>query len=404
MEINIKKQFPVFTSHPELVFLDSASTTQKPQPVIDAITGHYSKSNSNVHRGLYDLARNADLAWLKSHEVVAEFINAKSYREVFFTRNTTEGLNIIANALRLEKGDVVVLSQSEHHSNLLPWLKLQDEAGIKVVYIRINEEGNLDYDSFLEILKSYGRNIKVLSLTHMSNVLGIINPIEKFITLAKQTGIITVVDAAQSVAHTQIDVQGIGCDFLVFSSHKIYGPSGVGVVYGKESLLLDLDPVLRGGEMVKMVMQERVEWNDLPWKFEAGTPAIEAGVGLSASLQWLTDYIDSLGGWDRYAEKEVDLTKYASDSISKIEGIDIVGRGLKHGVISFNLKGIHPHDVAGILSENGICVRAGFHCAQPFHQLLGLSGSVRMSLGVYNDRNDVDRFVAALESVNKLFN
>ncbi|HRI06103.1 MAG TPA: cysteine desulfurase [Candidatus Dojkabacteria bacterium] len=400
---SIKQQFPIFQKNPDLVYLDSASTTQKPEVVIDSIINHYANSNANVHRGLYNLAYSADRAWQEAHETVAKYINAKSYKEIVFTRNSTESLNLLANSLALKEGDIILTTKLEHHSNLLPWLAIQEKRGVKVEFIDLLDSGEMDYDSFMDMVKKEGRNIKLLTLSHMSNVLGILNPVEKYIKVAKQIGVLTIVDAAQSIAHTSIDVQKLGCDFLVFSSHKVYGPSGVGVLYGREVLLNDLPPFLKGGEMVKNVKLSSVEWNELPWKFEAGTPAIEAGVAMAAALNWLDQEIKSVGGWEQYSRNEEALTKKALDMLSKVEGIEIVGGGDKHGVISLNIKGTHPHDIASILSDSSVCVRAGYHCAQPLHEALGLPGSVRLSLGIYNDEGDIKKFIQAVEKVAKLF-
>jgi len=395
--LQIKKAFPILKN---ITYLDSAATTQKPQIVIDAISNHYKKINSNVHRGLYKIAHETDKKWIEAHKKVAEFLNAKTYKEIFFTKNTTEGINWISNTVKLNKKDVVIITEAEHHSNLLPWLKLQDEKEIIVERIKIGNDGKADINHFEELLSRYGKRVKIVSVVHISNVLGTVNPIKEIIQLAEGLGALTVVDAAQSVAHIKVDVQDIGCDVLVFSSHKIYGPSGIGVVYCKEKLLESFEPWLRGGEMVSNVSLNSITYSELPWRFEAGTPAVEAGIGLSTALDWFHKTIQSIGGWDEYERKEKNLTKIFETELKKIKGLEFVGGNIeRNGIISFNIEGIHPHDIASLLDEQNICVRAGYHCAQPIHDKYHVNGSVRVSLGIYNSEEEVDILMKALRSL-----
>ncbi|KKR05566.1 MAG: Cysteine desulfurase [candidate division WS6 bacterium GW2011_GWF2_39_15] len=400
--MNIKSLFPLLQSNPSLIYLDSASTTQKPSEVINSIVNHYETSNANVHRGLYGIAHEADKQWIKAHEIVSKYINAKTYKEVFFTKNSTEGLNWIANTVTLTFGNVIVISEMEHHSNLLPWLKISKEKGIIIEKLRITEKGIIDTEHLKELIAKYGNRIKVVSIVHQSNVLGTTNPVQDFFSLAKEIGALTVLDCAQSIAHMKIDVQKLGCDVMVFSSHKVYGPSGVGVVYCKEELLNTYEPWLRGGEMVKNVEDNNIVYNDLPWKFEAGTPAIEAGVGLGAALVWFEKTIEEVGGWETYQQNEKELTNYLTTELKRIEGMELVGGDIeREGIVAFNIKGIHPHDIASLLDEKGICVRAGYHCVQPLHDKLGLNGSTRVSLGIYNTKEDIDSLIKSLWEVIK---
>ncbi len=400
----IRQQFPILSNN--LIYLDSASTSQKPQEVIDSVITHYQTSNANVHRGLYGIAHEADKKWVKAHQTISNYINAKSYKEVFFVKNCTEGLNWIANAITFKQGDVVVISEMEHHSNLLPWLKISKERGIIVETLRTTNIGTIDTSHLQELIDKYGSKIKALSIIHQSNVLGTINPVKELVALARNIGALTIIDAAQSIAHMKIDVAEIGCDVLIFSSHKVYGPSGVGVVYCKEELLNNFEPWIMGGEMVKNVQKDNIVYNDLPWKFEAGTPAIEAGVGFGVAIEWFDKTITELGGWDKYREHEMELTKYLINELTKIPGIEFVGGrdAQRLGIVAFNIAGIHPHDISSMLGEKGICVRAGYHCAQPLHDKYGLKGSVRVSLGIYNTVDDITALLNQLTEIVKVFN
>lgn len=400
---HLLQQFPILSDN--LIYLDSASTSQKPQEVIDSITTHYQTSNANVHRGLYGIAHEADKKWISAHQTVAKYLNANSYKEVFFVKNSTEGLNWIANTITFKQGDVVVISEMEHHSNILPWIKLTKEKGVIVETLRTTNIGIIDIPHLQELISKYGSKIKAISILHQSNVLGTINPVKDLVTLARNIGALTVIDAAQSIAHMKIDVAEIGCDVLIFSSHKVYGPSGVGVVYCKEEKLNNFEPWMMGGEMVKNVQNDDVVYNDLPWKFEAGTPAIEAGVGFAVALQWFEKSISEIGGWDKYMEHEIGLTQYMLDGLSKIPGIELVGGNdaQRVGIVSFNIAGIHPHDISSMLGEKGICVRAGYHCAQPLHDKYGLKGSVRASLGIYNNFDDISALLDQLGEIVKVF-
>jgi cysteine desulfurase / selenocysteine lyase len=400
---NVRESFPILTNN--LIYLDSAATTQKPLEVISSITNHYNTSNSNIHRGLYSIAQKADKAWLDAHSTVAQYINAKTYKEVVFTKNCTESLNLVANSIPLEKGDVVVTTILEHHSNILPWKKVckQKEAILEI--IPITSYGTIDMEKYREVVKKYRSRVKVVTVAHQSNVLGTVNPVAEIVKMAKTVGAITVVDGAQSIAHMKVDVQELNCDIYTFSSHKIYGPSGVGILYCKEEILETLQPWIEGGEMVKSVKEDEIIYNDLPWRFEAGTPAIEGGVGLAVALNWFGKKVEELGGWGEYQKKELDLTKYTVDSLMDIKGMEILGGSdiERVGVISFNISGLHPHDIATLLGEKDICVRAGYHCAQPLHNSLNSSGSVRVSLGIYNEKEDIDILVTELKNIVVMF-
>lgn len=405
MAMSIKSLFPILQSN-NLVYLDSASTTQKPLVVIDSITNHYQKSNSNIHRGLYKIAQSADNQWLEAHKKVAKYLNAKTYKEIVFTKNCTESINLVANSVVLEENDVVVTTIMEHHSNFLPWKKICEEVGAKLEIIPITDQGIVDIEKFKSILKDYGTRVKVVALVHQSNVLGTVNPVKEIVSLAQAVGALTVVDGAQSIAHMRIDVQDLNCDIYTFSSHKVYGPTGVGVLYCKEEILNRFKPWIVGGEMVSSVSIKDITYSDLPWRFEAGTPAIEAGIGLSKAIDWFESTIEELGGWEKYMVIERELTDYTLEKLSEIKGLKLLGEGRieRVGVVSFNIDGIHPHDIASLLGEQDICIRAGYHCAQPLHTNFKSKGTVRVSLGVYNDREDIDRLVDELKKIISMFN
>ena len=399
--IEIRKDFPILSRKvhgKKLVYLDNAATTQKPKQVIEAITDYYENYNSNVHRAVHKLSEEATVAYDEAHEKTAEFINAESYEEIVFTKNTTESLNIVANhfSKKLGKDDEIVLSQMEHHSNLVPWLNVAKLTGAKIKYAEIDSNGELNLQQFQKIITD---KTKVVAVTHASNVLGTINPVEEITKIAHSKGAIVVIDGAQSVPHMPVDVKKIGCDFLAFSAHKMLGPSGIGVLYGKKNLLEKMEPLMFGGDMIKEVTFEKASWNDLPWKFEAGTPNMAGAVGLSAALDYLNQF-----GMENVREHELMLTKYAMKKLSEIEGIEIYGpaAGQKTGVISFNMKGVHPHDVSSILDTEGIAVRGGHHCAMPLMRLLGIQGSARASFYLYNTKGEVDALIKALDKVRRV--
>jgi cysteine desulfurase/selenocysteine lyase len=399
----IKRDFPIFKRRiygKPLIYLDNAATTQKPRQVIEAIREFYENYNANVHRGVYRLSVEATEAYENARAKVARFINAKD-SEIIFTRNTTEALNLIAYSwglCNLKRGDRILLTEMEHHSNIVPWQLIAKHTGAVIDYIPFNEEGLLVEE---EVDKLLNLGPKIVSITHASNVLGTINNVEEIVEKAHKVGAITVVDAAQSVPHMPVDVKEIGCDFLAFSGHKALGPLGVGVLYGKRDLLEEMNPFLGGGDMISRVWLSGAEWNELPWKFEAGTSSVADAIGLGAAI----DYLKSIG-MDKVRAHEVKLTDYALRRLSEIPDIKIYGpRDLdKRGaVLSFNIAGIHPHDVASILDEEGIAIRAGHHCAQPLVTKLGVEATARVSFYIYNSESDIDALVEGLYKARRIF-
>ena len=381
----IREDFPILkrkiNGHP-LIYFDNTATTQKPVQVINAIKEFYEKYNANIHRGVHTLSQEASELYEKAHEKVADFINA-DWREVIFVRNTTEAINLVANILDLEDGEVVV-SMMEHHSNLVPW---QDK-NLKVVNIK--KDGTLDMEDLKEKIT---KKTKLVAITHVSNVLGTINPVEEIGKMAHEVGALFLVDGAQSVPHMPIDVRKMDCDFLAFSGHKMLGPTGIGVLYGKKDLLEELPPFLKGGDMISHVWVDKATWNELPWKYEAGTPNIAGGVGLGAAV----DYLKSIGV-ENVRRHEEELVRYALDGLSSL-GVEIYGPEERGGLISFNLDGIHPHDVAYFLDRKGIAVRSGHHCAQPLMRYFGIKGTVRASFYIYNTKWEIDKFLDVLKEV-----
>jgi cysteine desulfurase/selenocysteine lyase len=398
MIFDIKKHFPIFQNHPDLVYLDSASTTQTPQVVLDAMNSYYTNYRANIHRGVYKLSAEATEMYESARKVVAKFINAQ-FEEIIFTSGSTQGLNMLAGTLgsRLKSGDNVVLTRMEHHANLIPWQEASKRYGFDIRWIELeNYELRIRNQ---ELAKAIDEHTKIVSVVHVSNTLGTVNPIENIIAQAKKVGAITIIDAAQSVAHMPIDVKKIDCDFLVFSGHKMYGPTGVGVVYGKRERLETLEPYMFGGDMIKEVTFEKATWHDIPWKFEAGTPNIAGAIGLAAAVQ----FIGSIG-FDKIQENERKLNLYALEELRKISGLEIIGpQENRVGVISFALNSIHSHDIATILDQNNVAVRAGHHCTMPLMQYLGLSGTTRASFGMYNTMEDVDRLMSGIKEVQKIF-
>ena len=394
----IRKDFPIFESG-QLTYLDNSATSQKPKQVLDAMNRFYTEYNSNVHRGVYRISEQATQAYEEAHKKVAEFIGAE-FEEIIFTKGTTESLNLLAYSLgrTLRQGDEIVLSQMEHHSNLVPWQQLAKQKGLVLKFIRITSDFRLDIDHAREIITP---KTKIVSVTHMSNVLGTINPVKELAALAHRNGALFIVDGAQSVPHLPVNVKEMDCDFLAFSGHKMLGPTGIGVLYGRKKLLQKMEPFLYGGDMISEVRFEYSTWNELPWKFEAGTPNIAEGVGLGECV----DYLRSIG-MECIRECEEELTAYALNTLSKIKGVKIYGpkdtveRG---SAISFNVEGIHPHDVATILDRYGIAVRGGHHCAMPLMQLLGITGSVRASFSFYNTTEEIDRLAVAIRKAQEVF-
>ena len=389
--MNIKKDFPILRNN--IVYLDSASTTQKPQEIIDAIKEFYEKSNSNIHRGLYKLSEKATQLYESTREKVAKFINSNS-EEIIFTRGTTESLNLIANCIGniMKEGETILLTEMEHHSNLVPWQVIAKKNKFKLRFIPVDKNGDLMIDEKLF------KNVKVVSVTHVSNALGTINDIKKIEELAHKNNAYFILDAAQSVGHFKLDVKKINCDFLAFSGHKMIGPFGIGVLYGKKELLEKIEPFLYGGDMIKEVNLNESKWNDIPWKFEAGTQNIEGVIGLGKAI----DYIDKLG-FDEIQKHEKEITEYALNELSKIKELKIYSPKERAGIISFNVKGIHSHDVAQLLDNYNICVRAGHHCCMPLMKKLEVNGTVRVSLYIYNAKEDIDNLVESLRLIIKEF-
>ncbi|MEM3400462.1 MAG: cysteine desulfurase [Nitrososphaerota archaeon] len=399
----VRKDFPILNrlvKGKPFVYLDSAATTQKPIQVIEAIKNYYETFNANVHRGIYSIAEEATAAYENAREKVARLINARSPREIVFTRNTTEAINLVMYSWgqnNVREGDMLLATEMEHHSNLLPWHILSKSKRANLKLIGFDKEGFLRLD---ELEKYKNEDVKLFAFTFASNVLGTINPVRELVKYAKEMGAVTVVDAAQAVPHMPVDVQQLDCDFMAFSGHKMLGPMGIGVLYGKERLLEEMEPFMVGGEMVKTVGFESSEWNDVPWKFEAGTPNVEGAIGLAAAI----DYLQHIG-MDVIRRHEIKLTEYALDVLVRIGEITYYGPSSPEqrcGLISFNLKGIHPHDLAMFLDNEGIAIRAGHHCAMLLHSKLGTVASARISFYIYNIPSEVDLLVKSLEKIKRM--
>lgn len=383
-----------------LVYLDNAATTQKPQVVLDALMTYYHEDNANVHRGVHTLAERATAAYEASREKFRQFINAKSTKEVLFTRGTTTGLNWVGRFAEqvLEPGDEVVISIMEHHSNIIPWQEACKKAGAKLVYAYL-KDGQLDME---DLANKITEKTKFVSLAQVSNVLGCINPVKEIAKLAHQVGAYMVVDGAQSAPHMAIDVQDLDCDFFTLSGHKMLGPTGIGVLYGKEEILNQMNPIEFGGEMIDFVYEQEATWKELPWKFEAGTPNIAGAIALGAAV----DYLSNLGMENVHAYEQ-ELVDYVLPKLQAIEGLTVYGpEDPSHhaGVIAFNIDGLHPHDVATALDYEGVAVRAGHHCAQPLINHLGISSTVRASFYIYNTKEDCDKLVEAILATKEFFN
>jgi len=399
----VRRDFPILhqevNGHP-LVYLDNAASSQKPLRVIEAIDAYYRRYNANVHRGIHKLSEEATTAYEDARRKVARFINARTPKEVIFTRNTTESINLVAYSwgrANIREGDEILLTQMEHHSNLVPWQLLAQEKGARLRFIPVTDDGLLDLDAMDELITERTR---LVSVVHMSNVLGTINPVEEIIHRAHEAGALVLLDGAQSVPHLKVDVQALDCDFLAFSGHKMCGPTGIGVLYGKRELLEAMPPFLGGGDMIREVYLERSTWNSLPWKFEAGTPSIAQGIGLGYAVDYLTEI-----GMDAIHAHEQEVAAYALSRLSEIPGITIYGPPVKlrGGVVSFNLEGVHPHDMATILDAEGVAIRAGHHCAQPLMRRLGVVATARASFYLYNTCEEVDALVRAVEKARQVF-
>lgn len=407
MKLNVnevRKDFPILErdvrTGVRLTYLDSTATSQKPLSVIKAMDDFYRRSNANIHRGVHTLAEEATSLYEGAREKIAKFINAASARQIIYTRNTTESINLVAYSwarANLKQDDLVVLTEMEHHSNLVPWHMLQAERGIELDFIPVTEDGMLDLDVYNAILS---RRPKLVSFTHMSNVLGTINPAAEIIRLAHDAGAITLVDGAQSVPHLAVDVQALDADFYAFSAHKMCGPTGIGALYGKTAMLESMPPFLGGGDMIKEVKLRSFRPNSLPHKFEAGTPAIAEAIGFGAAVDYLT-----ILGMDNIAAHEHEITGYALERLEDIPGVKLFGPSAdkKGGVAAFTLEGVHPHDVAQILDRDGIAVRAGHHCAQPLHEKFGIPATSRASFYLYNTKDEVDLLVNGIYKVKEMF-
>lgn len=398
--MNIKEDFPILKNR-DIAYLDSGATTQKPQYVIDKIKEYYEKNNANPHRGAYSLSIEATEEYENARKKVAKFINAKLPEEIIFTKNASESLNLIAYSYginNLKKDDEVVISIMEHHSNLVPWQYVTKKTDSKLKYMYINENYELTKREIEEKITS---KTKIVGITHVSNVLGTINNIKEIIEYAHSKGAIVVVDCSQSIPHMRIDVQKLDADFIVFSGHKMLSPLGVGVLYGKKELLNKMTPFLMGGDMIEYVYEQKTTFADLPNKFEAGTQNVEGVVGLGAAI----DYIEKIG-YNKIEEIENEVVNYAREELGKLDFVKLYMTPNKENhssVISFNVKGVHPHDVASVLDANGVCVRSGNHCAQPLMRYLGIDSTCRASFYLYNTKEDVDRLVNALKKTYEMF-
>lgn len=401
----IRKDFPILAREvrgTRLVYLDSANTSQKPQAVLDAMDGYYERSNANVHRGTYLIAQEATEALEGARAKVARFIGAPAAKNVVFTKNATEALNLVVRAWgtkHLREGDAVVLTEMEHHANVVPWHQLREAIGIELRWVPITEEGHLDLTDLDRLLDG----AKAFSFTAMSNVLGTVTPVADLVARAHTAGAVAIVDASQHVPHIATDVQAWGADFVAFTGHKLLGPTGIGVLYGTEEILDATPPFLGGGEMILNVTKEGFTHTELPWKFEAGTPMIAEAVGLGAAC----DYLSALG-MDAVRQHEVELTAYTLRTLTERFGDDLTIHGpsepaARGGVFSFDYKGIHPHDLTQVFDEHGVCVRAGHHCAKPLMRALGVNATARASLYVYNDTDDIDALGDAMQAAGDFF-
>jgi len=398
----IREQFPLLQQTENgqpLVYLDSGASSQKPQVVIDALSRYYTAENANVHRGVYGLSERATEAYEGAREKTRQFLNAQSTKEIIFTRGTTESINLVASSWgrsNLKQGDEVIITEMEHHSNIVPWQILRDELGITLSILRINQQGEISLDNFAEMLSE---KTKLVSITHMSNALGTINPVKEMIAMAKKVGAKTLIDGAQAVPHLQVDVQDLNCDFYAFSAHKMYGPTGIGVLFGKKTLLESMPPYQSGGDMIYSVTFEKTEYNILPYKFEAGTPHISGAIGLGVAI----DFMQQIG-LENIASHENKLLKYATEQLNNIDGLTIIGQAKNKGaVVSFVIEGVHPHDMATLMDQDGIAVRASHHCAMPVMHKFKVPATIRASFGVYNNFDDINRLVASIhEAVDML--
>ncbi|KZN25278.1 cysteine desulfurase [Haladaptatus sp. R4] len=399
----IREDFPILQREfngKQVVYLDNAATTQTPDQVVDTISDYYRTYNANVHRGIHQLSQEASIAYEEAHDRMAEFIGASGREEMVFTKNTTESENLVAYAWGLNElgpGDEVVLTEMEHHASLVTWQQLAKKTGADVKYIPVNEQGYLDMDAAAELITD---DTKMVSVVHVSNTLGTANPVGELADLAHDHDALIFVDGAQAVPNRPVDVEAIDADFYAFSGHKMAGPTGIGGLYGKEHILEEMEPYLYGGEMIRKVTYEDSTWEDLPWKFEAGTPNIAQGIAMAAAA----DYLDDIG-MERIQRHEEELAEYAYDRLTEEGDVEIYGppgddRG---GLVSFNVDGVHAHDLSSILNDHAVAIRAGDHCTQPLHDKLGVAASARASFYIYNTREEVDKLVEAVDDARQLF-
>jgi cysteine desulfurase/selenocysteine lyase len=401
----IRDDFPILklkiNGNP-LVYLDNCATTQKPQVVIDKLVEYYTQTNANIHRGIHYLSEKATSEYEESKRKVVKFINAQSEREIIYTRNTTESINLVAYSWALnnvKKGNLIISTEVEHHSNIVPWQLLAQKTGARLEFVRVGETFELDQKHYKRLLEDKPR---LVTFVHSSNVIGVINPIKEMTKMAHDAGALVLIDAAQSAPHMSLDVQDIDCDFLAFSSHKMCGPTGIGVLYGKEKILEEMPPFLAGGDMISKVEYKKSTWSKLPWKFEAGTANIADGIAFGTAI----DYLENIG-MDNIKKHIRELISYALKRLGEVEGLEIFGlddsakeRG---GMASFTFENIHPHDVAQILNEEGIAVRSGHHCAQPLHKKFNIPATTRASFYLYNTKEEVNKLIEGLQKVVKLF-
>jgi cysteine desulfurase/selenocysteine lyase len=402
----LRRDFPILhrriNGGHKLIYLDNAATTQKPRSVIDSISNYYMNYNSNIHRAVHQLAEEATFAYEEVRRKVAKLVNARSADEIIFTRNATESINLIARCWarqHLNRGEKVLITEIEHHSNIVPWQLVTGEVSASLDYLGVGDEGRIDIEEFAQ--KTHDSNLKLVSVSQMSNVLGTILPIKEMTKLAHEVNVPMMIDAAQSVPHMKVDVQDLDCDFMAFSAHKMLGPTGVGILYAKREILEKMPPFIGGGDMIKEVHKENTSFNDLPYKFEAGTPNIADVIGFGAAIDYLNDL-----GFENIREHEMQITEYALERMNEIRGITIYGpsdTNERGAVISFNLGDIHPHDLATILNDFGIAMRSGHHCAQVLMERLDVSATSRVSFYIYNSKDEVNILIEALQSARRLF-
>ncbi|CCV66410.1 Cysteine desulfurase, SufS family [Paracholeplasma brassicae] len=393
----IRQNFPIYEHNKDLVYLDTGASSLKPKAVIDQVDHYYSNLGVNVHRGVYGLSYEATDLYEEARTTVAKFINA-NFDEVVFTRGTTASLNMVAQSYLsvLKEGDEIITSELEHHSSMLPWLNVSKKTNAKLNYVKLNDEGRITVEAFKDVLTT---NTKVVALTYVSNVMGYITPIEEIIKLAHEVGAVVIVDAAQAAPHMPINVKSLDCDYLAFSGHKILGPTGIGVLYGKKHLLDQMEPSEYGGDMVDFVVKDNAKWKDTPYKFEAGTPIISGAIGLSSAIKYLMSI-----GFEAIEAHTKELHRYTLEKLKDIKGIEVYNSKSDTGIITFNIIGVHPHDAASIFDKNKVCIRAGHHCAQLITKWLGQIATLRATLYIYNNYEDCDRFIDSVKETIDFFN